>query len=138
LLGAGWLKKLSSSAERPFVLSASFLSGDGEVVTVEEPVDGALRKLLKISSPPEVPAPPADEDVPTGVSAKKKKYMNKCISATPSLWNNLHSCIFYLGTGKKKKPYPYLKLRLQKLQLIPLALHQNFVHYAANIHTVNT
>lgn len=71
LLGAGWLKKLSSSAERPFVLSASFLSGDGEVVTVEEAAAGALKKLLKISSPPEVPAPPADEDVTTGVSVKK-------------------------------------------------------------------
>jgi len=53
------------------VLSASFLSGDGEVVTVEEAGAGALKKLLKISSPPEVPAPPADEDVPTGVSVKK-------------------------------------------------------------------
>jgi hypothetical protein len=52
------------------MLSASFLSGDGEVVRVEEAAAGALKKLLKISSPPEVPAPPAD-DVPTGVSVKK-------------------------------------------------------------------
>jgi len=53
------------------VLSGSFLSGDGEVVTVEEAAGGALKKLLKRSSPPEVPAPPADEDVATGVSVKK-------------------------------------------------------------------
>jgi hypothetical protein len=72
LLGAGWLKKLSSSAERPLLLSVSFLSDDGEVLTVEEDAGEALKKLLKISSPPEVLAPPADKVVPTGVSAIKQ------------------------------------------------------------------
>ena len=37
---------------------------------MEEAAGGALRKLLKISSPLDIPAPTADE-VPTGVSAKK-------------------------------------------------------------------
>lgn len=72
LLGAGWLKKLSSSAERPLLLSASFLSDDGEVLIVEEAAGEALKKLLKISSPPEVLAPAADKVVPTGVSVIKQ------------------------------------------------------------------
>jgi hypothetical protein len=72
LLGAGWLKKLSSSAERP-LLSLSLLSGEGEALTAEGAAGGALRKLLKISSPPEVLAPLAAEDVPTGVSEMGQK-----------------------------------------------------------------
>jgi hypothetical protein len=68
LLGAGWLKKLSSSAERPLLLSVSFFSDDGVLLTAEEAAGEALKKLLKISSPPEVLAPRADADVPTGVS----------------------------------------------------------------------
>jgi hypothetical protein len=72
LLGAGWLKKLSSSAERPLLLSVSFLSDDGEVLTVEEVAGEALKKLLKMSSPPEVLATPADKVVPTGVSVIKQ------------------------------------------------------------------
>jgi hypothetical protein len=85
LLGAGWLKKLSSSAERPLLLSVSFLSDDGEVLTVEEAAGEALKKLLKISSPPEVSAPPVDKDVPTGVSVIKQNEKNfyQSISINP-------------------------------------------------------
>jgi hypothetical protein len=48
------------------------LSDDGEVLTVEESAGEALKKLLKISSPPEMLAPPADKVVPTGVSVIKQ------------------------------------------------------------------
>jgi hypothetical protein len=65
------LKKLSSSAVRPLLLSVSILLGDGEAVTAEGAAGGALRKLLKISSPPEVPVPLVDDNVPTGVSVMK-------------------------------------------------------------------
>jgi hypothetical protein len=54
------------------LLSVSFLSDDGEVLTVEEVAGEALKKLLKISSPPEVLAAPADKVVPTGVSVIKQ------------------------------------------------------------------
>jgi hypothetical protein len=64
------LKKLSSSAERPLLLSVSDLLGDGEVLTADGAAGGALRKLLKISSPPELPVP-LDDNVPTGVSVIK-------------------------------------------------------------------
>jgi hypothetical protein len=65
------LKKLSSSAERPLLLSVSVLFGDGGWVTAEGAAGGALKKLLKISSPPEVPVPLVDDNVPTGVSVMK-------------------------------------------------------------------
>lgn len=65
------MKKLSSSAERPLLLSASALLGAGEVERAEGAAAGALKKLLKISSPPEVPVPLVDDSVPMGVSVMK-------------------------------------------------------------------